>query len=148
MSNRIGLFLVAVGIAAGLTLLARADAPAGRYTIANGTVYDTKTKLTWQQAVPSGTYILADAKAYCSGLSLAGTGWRVPTVRELQTIVDESRRDPAIDPTAFPSTPSAWFLTRTYSGVASLPECISFGSGLSTDGDKLCTSGGYVRCVR
>jgi hypothetical protein len=30
-----------------VALVGRASAPAGRYTIANGAVYDTKTKLTW-----------------------------------------------------------------------------------------------------
>ena len=47
-------------VAAAVVLVAgasRANAPAGRYTTpASGTVYDTKTKLTWQQAVPTTTY--------------------------------------------------------------------------------------------
>src|ERR1700690_1382575 len=73
-----------------------ATAPAGRYTYpATGTVYDTKTKLTWQQTAQSAPrpYAGAAAKTYCAGVgaTLGGTGWRLPTVKELQTIVGESR---------------------------------------------------------
>src|SRR5258706_11285535 len=71
-------------------------APAVRYRIANSTVYDTQTKLTWQQAIPKSLYAWADAKTYCSALSLDGSGWRLPSINELQTLVDEST-NPAID---------------------------------------------------
>src|SRR5664279_4073220 len=84
-----------------LTSAAGADAPAGRYTVTSGTVYDSKTKLTWQQVVPATGYIWAAAKTYCVGVgaSLGGTGWRLPTRNELLTIVDYSRTNPSIDPT-------------------------------------------------
>ena len=36
-------------------------------------------------------------------------GWRLPTVRELHTLVDEARSHPAIDTEAFPDTPPTWF---------------------------------------
>src|SRR5438128_5669991 len=91
---------VAVAIV-GLVAASRANAPAGRYTIANGTVYDTKTKLTWQQAIVAPPSSWSDAASYCASLALDGTGWRLPSAKELQTIVDESQRSPAIDPTAF-----------------------------------------------
>jgi len=105
-----------VAIAVALANLSQRQRPDRRYVVTNGgtasgTVYDTKTELTWQQAIPSTTYTWADAKTYCAGVgaSLGGTGWRLPTCKELQTIVDDSRTNPAIDPNAFPSTPSAWF---------------------------------------
>jgi hypothetical protein len=96
-------------VAVVLTASAEASAPAGRYTTASGTVFDTKTKLTWQQTAPSAPYIWAAAKTYCQALNLAGTGWRLPTRKELQTIVDYSQSAPSIDPTAFPATPSSPF---------------------------------------
>jgi hypothetical protein len=69
-----------------------AGPPTGHYVVAagSGTVYDTKSNLTWQQTVSSTAYTWADAKAYCAGVgtSLEGTGWRLPTIRELQSIVD------------------------------------------------------------
>ncbi|MBN2575724.1 MAG: DUF1566 domain-containing protein [Deltaproteobacteria bacterium] len=139
--------MAAVSVLAGLTLLARADAPAGRYTIANGTVYDTRTKLTWQQAVPSTTYTWANAKTYCAGLPLPGTGWRLPTAKELQTIVDESRSAPSIDTTAFPSTPSTWFWSSSpLAGSSLYAWYVDFFSGFTSVYDLSIAY--RVRCVR
>jgi hypothetical protein len=85
-----------------LSSSAEANAPAGRYATNAGTVTDTKTKLTWQQTAPSATYTWDAAKTYCQTLSLAGTGWRLPTMKELQTIVDYSQSTVfLIDATAF-----------------------------------------------
>ncbi|MBI4582658.1 MAG: DUF1566 domain-containing protein [Planctomycetes bacterium] len=40
-----------------------------------------------------------DALKYCENLDVAGyADWRLPNVRELQSIVDYGRVDPAIDP--------------------------------------------------
>src|SRR5208283_815424 len=104
-------------IAVTLPTSSYANAPAGQYVVTaggtgNGTVYDTKSKLTWQQTVSSVTYSWAGAKTYCAGVgaSLGGTGWRLPTIKELQSIVDLTQTtSPMIDPNAFPSTPSAVF---------------------------------------
>src|ERR1700683_1138102 len=89
-----GVVLAGVGLAVRRVA---ADAPAGRYTIANGTVYDTKTRLTWQQGVSSTVHTWAGGASYCTGNvgGLPGTGWRVPSLTELQTIVDDSRSSPA-----------------------------------------------------
>ena len=40
-------------------------------------------------------------------------GWRLPTVGELHTLVDETQSNPAIDPGAFPDTPPEWFWTAS-----------------------------------
>jgi hypothetical protein len=65
--------------------LADANAPTGRYTTSTGTVYDTKTKLTWQQTSPSTTYAVATgtAAAYCTSLSstLGGLAGACPRSR-------------------------------------------------------------------
>jgi hypothetical protein len=57
-------------------------------TVASGTVHDARTGLTWQQTPPTGTYTQAAASQYCATLSLKGTGWRLPTIKELATIAD------------------------------------------------------------
>ena len=90
---------------------ASANAPAGRYSVAGGTVTDTATKLVWQQAVDPGTYTFSAAQTYCAGLALGGGGWRVPSVKELMTLVDFSVASPGptIDATAFPNTPATNF---------------------------------------
>ena len=83
---------------------AHAAAPAGHYVVSGaGTVLDTKSKLTWQQAGSLGTF--AEAKAYCAqlGSTLGGAGWRLPTFKELLTLLDlsqtkSSSNDLKIDP--------------------------------------------------
>ena len=67
------------------------DTSAGRYDLSvTGTARDVKTGLTWQRVAPTtGRRKLADAKTYCAtGTGLSGTGWRLPTVKELLTLVD------------------------------------------------------------
>jgi uncharacterized protein DUF1566 len=74
----------------------------------NGTVYDQATGLTWQQTLDAGSYSWSDAQTYCAGL---GAGWRMPSLTETQTIVDDAKEFPAVDPAAFPNTPSVDFWT-------------------------------------
>jgi hypothetical protein len=68
----------------------------------NGTVTDEATGLMWQQETPKAmTYFNADT--YCGDLTLGGyTDWRLPTITELQTLVDHSRCLPAINTKLFP----------------------------------------------
>ena len=128
-------------------LPAGADAPPGRYTVSNGTVYDTRTQLTWQQSVDAGAYPQANAVTYCAGLSLAGGGWRLPTVSELLSIVDRTKYDPAIDPIAFPSTPAAGFWSSSpYVGSAGNAWNVNFEIGNSYS--YAASSARRVRCVR
>jgi hypothetical protein len=123
---------------------------AGRYTMTGGTVHDTKTKLTWQQPVPTTTYAWADAKTYCASTAvssaLGGAGWRLPTYKELLTIVDSSQSSgPMIDRNAFPGTPSSDFWSATpLAGLPSSAWRVDFDYG-STDTNDVP---GYVRCVR
>lgn len=88
---------------------ATANAPAGRYTVSTNTVYDNVTKLTWQRTVSADMTWLT-ALSTCAGLTLDGhTDWRLPSIKELQTIVDRKASSPAIDATAFPGTPNVEF---------------------------------------
>jgi hypothetical protein len=117
-----------------------------RYTLANGTVYDTFTKLTWQQELATSSYVWDDAKTYCSGLSLDGTGWRLPGLGELSTIVDEST-NPAVDGTAFPMTPSEYFWSTSHVVDDASRAWTCFFANGSTYSFSL-TAAKNVRCVR
>ena len=75
----------------------------------DGTVTDTCTGLMWQQetADVDGNGSIGDEDRlnwqgilqYCESLDFAGhTDWRLPNVRELQSVVDYGRFCPAIDP--------------------------------------------------
>jgi len=65
----------------------------------DGTVTDTATGLMWQQ-VDSGIVLdWEDALSYAEDLGLAGyDDWRLPNVKELQSIVDYTKSPNAIDP--------------------------------------------------
>jgi hypothetical protein len=109
--------------AALLGLLAAISCPAQSVysysAAANGTadalVTDSKTGLTWQRCSVGqsfaastcsgtlGTYTHEQALAYAQ----AQTGWRLPSVKELSSLVDSSVIGPAINSTAFPATPSS-----------------------------------------
>jgi hypothetical protein len=140
---------------------ARTEAPAGRYTIpGNGTVNDTATKLTWQQAANTTGMTWASAGPYCAGLTgLAGGGWRLPTVKELTTLLDYSRPGPPfIDPVAFPGVPangspgavnvfwSATSLVGTSVGLTEGAWLVYFAQAV-TQPNPLNVAGA-VRCVR
>jgi len=77
-----------------LSGVAHADAPAGHYVVlgsgATATVFDTRSKLTWTRASRLGTW--TEAKTVCAGLgaTMGGTGWRLPTYKELLTLLDLS----------------------------------------------------------
>ena len=83
--------------------LGHAETPPGRYSIAAGVVTDTKTGLEWQQADDGASYAFAAAQQHCAAL---GGAWRVPSVKELLTLVDESRSYPALDASIFASVPA------------------------------------------
>jgi hypothetical protein len=84
---------------------------ASRYqTQPDGTILDQATGLTWQATLDPGSYTWGDALKYCAGL---GAGWRVPSLTEIQTIIDEATEDPAVAPSVFPDTPAVDFWTST-----------------------------------
>ena len=95
-------------------------APATHYDIQPDTVRDIGTGLTWQRAVPDQTFAFDGATAYCGQVTLGGkTGWRLPSMVELLTLIDEhAAMGPMIDGAAFPNTPSEAFWTSSYFGDA------------------------------
>lgn len=127
---------------------AQASAPAGRYTLSVDTVYDTKTKLTWQRATPGATYDWPGAKSYCQGLTLGGysSGWRLPTIQELSSLVDVASFNPAIDKAAFPGTPVGRYWSSSPNARYSGAWTVTFDYGNATHYN---TTDSYpVRCVR
>jgi hypothetical protein len=133
----------------GLAEPASAKPSLGRFEVqANaGLVVDTATKLTWERSVTLGSYGWAAAKGYCSGLSLAGGGWRLPTLSEIEGLVDRRTGNPAIDPTAFPNTPAVAFWSSTvYVGTPDNAWRVSFDDGHASTGKTLEVL--RVRCVR
>lgn len=70
-----------------------------------------KHQLEWSNTLLGGKRVKrVDAEAAVAAI---GKGWRMPTVDELQTILDRSRHGPAIDTERFPDTQSEPYWTST-----------------------------------
>jgi hypothetical protein len=82
-----------------------AVAPPDQYTSDTpGEVQDNYTGLIWQQGYSESRMSWDAAVIYCETLDLGGQRWRLPSIRELSTLVDEAQVAPAIDRTWFPDT--------------------------------------------
>lgn len=81
------------------------------YNNGDGTIKDTRTGLIWKKCLEglSGTNCdtgAAVTKDWSSAVDMGDGTWRVPNIKELQSLVDESASNPAINTTCFPDTPS------------------------------------------
>ena len=88
-----------------------------------------------------------DALQYCENLNFAGhDDWRLPNVRELQSIVDYGR-GPAIDP-VFGVFYGPYWSSTSYEGNPANPWCVWFNSGVVNAGADKFNKPPYVRAVR
>lgn len=100
----------------------------------DGTVTDHATELTWQRADDGQTRNWSDALAYCENLELAeADDWRLPNVKELQSIVNYDSPEPAKYPDFEQGDPAAWYWSSTTSEYGSEAAYICFGECTSED---------------
>ena len=143
-----------VSLSALLGTEVHASAPRGQYQTADDTVVDLKTRLSWQRGATSPKTLTDNSVSvtqYCQGLNLGGfsNGWRVPTRKELETLVDTSGEPwnaATIDTSAFPNTAKSWFCTSTPVVGTNASWAVDFALGGSCKAfppnDKC-----WVRCV-
>ena len=114
----------------------------------DGTVTDANTGLMWQQNTPSDTMTWAQSLSYTEGLDLAGhTDWRLPSIKEIDSIVDFTRTTPSIDPLYFPDTQSTHYWSSTvYLQYVNNTSGLSFNNG--NDSSLNWTDLVSVRAVR
>jgi Protein of unknown function (DUF1566) len=136
-----------------------ADAP---FTVsADGTeVTDGRTGLIWRRCAEgmtaTGGTCTGTASSFTHESALlrardqaasTSVAWRLPNVKELASIADRSKNNPAIDGDAFPSTPANLFWSSSpYVGVANVAWFVHFFNG-SVDGN-VRGNPYYVRLVR
>lgn len=139
-----------------------ADAPDSRYTMKmNGTVLDKKTALTWMRCALGQTWhngkCTGSAQRYKWRFALlaakntvfAGNrDWRMPNIKELQSLVENHCYDPTINLTAFPnSNNDTWYWSSSPVADHSRDAwSISFNHGY--DAWSINVSDHYVRLVR
>lgn len=118
----------------------------------DGTITDQCTGLMWQKDtadIPDDAddkVKWADALQYCENLKLAGhDDWRLPNIRELHSIVDYGKVDPAIDP-VFNAELSRYWSAGTNGSYTNNAWVVSFFSGIVHDHNK--TEAHSVRAVR
>ena len=99
---------------------------------------DTDDQATWQAAL-----------AYCEGSDLAGhSDWRLPTRKELRSIVDYSTYNPAIDINYFPDTMSSeYWSSTTFYDTKGNAWLVGFSYGYDIP-DYAKSFAYYVRAVR
>lgn len=123
---------------------------AGYIDNGNGTVTDTTTGLMWQQDTPDNYMTWKNALSYCENLDLGGyTDWRLPTIKELRSIVDYSRYNPAIDTTVFKDTFASFYwsnTTHSYYTSGAWGVDFYYGYGYAATTSKYDSH--YVRAVR
>ena len=117
----------------------------------DGTISDTRVlpngkRLMWQKEGSSETMVHSSAEKYCKDSNVGGyKDWRLPTVEELFSLVDYTKKDPAINELF--KCNSNWYWTSTiYAGGSGSAWVVGFNGGYvywSSRDDGL-----YVRAVR
>lgn len=118
-------------------------------------VTDSQTGLVWRRCTEgmawSGGTCTGTATAYTHEAALARaktqTGWRLPNVKELASIVDRSRMNPAIDPAVFPATSTGWYWSSSpYAADSGYAWAVGFDYGVVTSYNRngIVNNGGTI----
>ncbi len=112
-----------------------------------GIVTDSRTGLMWQDDAVSSTMTWSAAITYCEDKVLGGySDWRLPNQRELLSIADRSRYNPATN-SVFVNTASDGYWSSTANvGSTGYAWGVSFDGGYTYANIK--NNDYYARCVR
>ena len=143
-----------------------ASTPTSRFIISDDTIIDNTTNLEWQRCRLGTAWDasangcpddgISDNETYTWEQSLeaaasnefnGASDWRLPNIKELNSILEEACYDPAINLQLFPDTPSGWFWSSSPYAVDSEGAwLVNFGDG---EGDYDYRDNlSYVRLVR
>lgn len=116
--------------------------------VAVGEAYDRATMLTWETGDGQNASLrsLASGETYCGS---KGTGWRVPTLKELLTVLEEDLAGSgvaAVNSAIFAGAMAGFYWTETivYNGGSTANHwAVDFGTGVPSS-----QQAAYVRCVK
>ncbi len=157
------------GVSLAVALCFSAQALAAFTVNGDGTVTDSETGLIWDRCTWGQVGANCDATGnavnnygasthtWSAALGVAITAntasykshndWRLPNRTELESLVDITRIDPAIDTSAFPNTVLSWYWSSTlYVPAPSGAWGVRFDNGAARASDG--GDGGHVRLVR
>ncbi|HNQ87981.1 MAG TPA: DUF1566 domain-containing protein [Verrucomicrobiota bacterium] len=114
----------------------------------DGTVTDRDTGLTWQQTEVASAASWESALDYAESLSLAGRAdWRLPNIKELQSLNDETCTSPSVDTNFFPAAkPARYWSSTTEINGTHRAWYVDFQLGIVGYDSKATNF--WVRCVR
>lgn len=115
--------------------------------VSPGEAEDVETGLVWAQASALTAVSQSAAESTCTGLTLNGHTWRLPSINELSTLVDDNpninKVSPAIDQCVFSDTPAnAYYMSS--SAISGSAWALNFEDGFTSHSQTT----GVVRCVR
>ena len=122
---------------------------AGNFVKSENIVLDLTKNLIWQDniEVTQNQSTFSEAKIYCKSLFLNGfADWRIPTIKELQTIVDIEKSKPAIDNQFKFIEPTSYWSGSEDITNAGYGWYVGFKTGATYKDSKDYDC--YVRCVR
>lgn len=121
-----------------------------RFTdIGNGTIKDNYTGLIWEKLQSASTYSWDQALEYAKSLRLDGkSDWRLPNIKELQSLNDMTISKPSLNKTYFPNAlnGSYWSSTTLLSQQPTKAWDMNVEFGVVSYNEK--TKAEYVICVR
>ena len=134
--------------------------PDNIYTVpGDGTVTDTRTGLMWKQCLEGQTGAdctggsatamnWADALTHAQGHSFAGySDWRLPNSKELESLVEHCRENPAINKQIFLNAlPSRVWSGSPYAGNSNNAWNVNFNNGNANNNNR--SNNNHVRLVR
>ena len=127
----------------------QSDQPILRWMDNNdGTATDLVTHLVWQQTGSEMKMTWEQALDHAEEMTLAGQeNWRLPNIKELRTLTDLTRTNPAVDLAAFPDFQSDdYWSSTTLAGHTDRAWTTNFRFGTVSYQPK--TASLLVRCVR
>ena len=114
----------------------------------DGTVQDNSNGLIWQQA-EGEVRAWEEGIKYCEGLELAGKNdWRLPNIKELRSMCDDTLVYPAIEKKIFPDVNAAnyYWSSSTQGRFMTQAWCLQISTGYGEYDEKAVKYN--IRCVR